>query len=85
MKNNWKEDFDKRFASMYLIADERIIELNHNLLKGFISNLLAEQKKELLDLVEKEVEKEKNKQETSYIGYYIEIDDIKQILTNLKK
>ena len=49
MKNNWKEDFDKRFASMYLIADERIIELNHNLLKGFITNLLAEQKKELME------------------------------------
>lgn len=52
-KNNWKDDFDKRFASMYLIADERIIELNHNLLKGFISNLLAEQKKELLDEIKR--------------------------------
>lgn len=51
MKNNWKEEFKALFNSYG--EDERYADLFYD----FIESLLAEQKKELLDLVEKEVEK----------------------------
>lgn len=56
MTQDWKEKFDKKFASMYLLADERIIELNINLLKGFISGLLKEERNAVLSEVERGVE-----------------------------
>lgn len=57
MKNNWKEDFDKRFNYINSCIDYYTIEHYMNInkagyehlndIKEFIENLLAEQKKEL--------------------------------------
>lgn len=54
MENNWKEE-------MYEIITHNETSECHLKLVYLVESLLAEQKKELLDLVEKEVEKEKNK------------------------
>lgn len=65
MKNNWKEEFDKEFqTTKYLQLDMNVyhvkthrIQSHRQDIKDFITSLLEEQKKELLDLVEKEVGK----------------------------
>lgn len=67
MKNNWKEEFRQAFGIYWskqgdnaYIADPinntRPIILSQEAVEAYIESLLAEQKKELLDLMEKEVE-----------------------------
>jgi len=63
MKNNWKDEFDKKFLcdcenpnrECYQDDECTVREMRGDL-KNFIESLLAEQKKELIDLLNKDYE-----------------------------
>ena len=49
--NNWKEEFDKKFSDLY---PEDNIYLIQEDIESFISSLLEQQRKEVLDVIEEQ-------------------------------
>lgn len=81
----WKDEFEQQFGDMPLwrLKGEKLEVYGR--LVNFIESLLAEQKKELLDLVEKEVEKlETNGSETFADGHMQCKSEVSTIINNLR-
>lgn len=82
MKNNWKEEFDKRFSFKQndlngVLAYEEWKFCDPTQVKDFITSLLAEQKKELLDILLSKGEDNQNCYEGCYRDWVTKIESLK--------
>lgn len=85
---DWKEDFDEKFPQLYSYSEFGQAD-KCRLVKNFIESLLAEQKKELMEYAQKEVQKRMMKYDSKdgYSNLHDEImekvyDDVTDIFNN---
>ena len=81
------EKLEKKFENQYWIKKLKLPKLIKNELKGFISQLLKEQKEEIIEII-KDLQIEISDSHSGYINKLPQIqilDEIKQIINNLNK
>jgi len=73
MKNNWKEEFESKCESGHF----KIGEIDKSLLVKFITSLLTEQKKELMEKILNKGEDNGNCYEGCYRDWVTKIESLK--------